>query len=279
VPALSPADRGRRATLTRRGLLLAAASAGAAVAAACSSSVRRSASAAHPVTPSGSTTAPLQPAPRTPTSASTRASTPVVSGPATQVAAGPRNRAEVALTFHGQGDPAIARSLLRIFAGSGAAVTVLAVGTWLEQFPFVAREILDGGHELGNHTYRHLDIDSLSAADARQEILRCRNLLMTLTGSPGAHFRQSQAQTATPLVRRLAGEAGYRVCLSYDVDSLDYTDPGPAEVRRRVRSARPGSIVSLHFGHPDTVAAMPGILADLAHRGLRPVTASRLLRP
>jgi peptidoglycan/xylan/chitin deacetylase (PgdA/CDA1 family) len=173
----------------------------------------------------------------------------------------------------------LARKLLAIFADHSAAVTVLAVGTWLAQYPSMAREILDGGHELGNHTYRHLDIDALSADMARHEIVRCRDLLVSLTGSPGAHFRQSQAQVATPLVRRLAGEAGYRVCLSYNVDSLDYTDPGPAVVRSRVRAARPGSIVSLHFGHPDTVAAMPGILSDLAARGLRPVTATRLLRP
>jgi len=41
---------------------------------------------------------------------------------------------------------------------------------------------------------------------------------------------------------------------------------------------RPGSIVSLHLGHPGTVAALPQILAGLASRELLPVTLSRLLR-
>lgn len=41
--------------------------------------------------------------------------------------------------------------------------------------------------------------------------------------------------------------------------------------------ARAGSVVSMHLGHPGTVAALPGILADLADRGLAPVTASELL--
>jgi hypothetical protein len=40
---------------------------------------------------------------------------------------------------------------------------------------------------------------------------------------------------------------------------------------------RPGSVVSLHFGHPGTLAALPGILADLHRRGLRAVTTSELL--
>jgi peptidoglycan/xylan/chitin deacetylase (PgdA/CDA1 family) len=202
----------------------------------------------------------------------------VPTGPAVEFAHGSRTSRQVALTFHGAGDPQIARELLAIFAAAHANVTVLAVGTWLAANPQIAREIVDAGHELGNHTYSHLDIDSLDEAAARTEIVRCRDLLRAQVGSGGMLFRQSQAQHSTPLVRRLAGDAGYRVCLSYDIDSLDYTDPGPAAVRANVATAQPGSIVSMHFGHPGTVVAMPQILADLAARGLQPVTASTLLR-
>lgn len=190
---------------------------------------------------------------------------------------GPRTRNAVALTFHGAGDPAIAHELLAIFAAHRARVTVMAVGTWLEQYPDLAPAIAEGGHELGNHTYRHLDIDSLDAATARHEIVRCRDLLRSQVGSGGIHFRPSQAHLATPLVRRLAGAAGYPVCLSYDIDSLDYTDPGPDAVRANVATAKPGSVVSMHFGHEGTVQAMPRILTDLGRRGLRPVTAVDLL--
>jgi peptidoglycan/xylan/chitin deacetylase (PgdA/CDA1 family) len=38
-----------------------------------------------------------------------------------------------------------------------------------------------------------------------------------------------------------------------------------------------GAIVSMHFGHPGTVAAMPAILDGIAARGLRTVTVSDLL--
>lgn len=155
---------------------------------------------------------------------------------------------------------------------------MFAVGTWLAANPELAPEIVAAGHELGNHTYSHPDIDSLSAQDANTEIVSCRDLLVSLVGSGGMCFRQSQAQNSTPLVRELAGAAGYRVCVSYDVDSLDYTDPGAASIRTNVATALPGSIVSMHFGHADTVTAMPLILDDLAARGLEPVTVSTLLR-
>ena len=66
--------------------------------------------------------------------------------------------------------------------------------------------------------------------------------------------------------------------MSYDVDSLDYTDPGPdAVVATVLGSARQGSIISLHLGHPGTVTALPAIVHGLARRRLRPVTLTELL--
>ncbi|MDQ6873781.1 MAG: polysaccharide deacetylase family protein, partial [Actinomycetota bacterium] len=38
-----------------------------------------------------------------------------------------------------------------------------------------------------------------------------------------------------------------------------------------------GSIVSLHLGHPGTITALPGVLADLHTKALRPVTLTALL--
>jgi peptidoglycan/xylan/chitin deacetylase (PgdA/CDA1 family) len=199
-------------------------------------------------------------------------------GQPTQITHGPRTRPKVALTFHGQGDPGIAHSLLATAEQHGARLTVLAVGTWLDQHPGVARRILDGGHDLGNHTQRHIAVNALSEVDARKEITDCADRLKRLTGSIGTWFRPSRSPTASPLVARLARAAGYPHVLSYDVDSLDYTRPGAAAVTRNVLAAvRGGSVVSLHFGYPDTVAALPDLLHELDHRGLRAVTTTELL--
>jgi peptidoglycan/xylan/chitin deacetylase (PgdA/CDA1 family) len=163
---------------------------------------------------------------------------------------------------------------------AGAQVSVLAVGTWVEQYPQIARRILSGGHDLGNHTMHHLDIAAMDAAGAYAEIAECAQRLRVVTGSPGRWFRPSQTQYATPLIEQQARKAGYQTCVSYDVDSLDYTDPGPdAIVATVLGSVRPGSIVSLHFGHSGTVTALPAILNGLASRGLRPVTLTALLSP
>jgi peptidoglycan/xylan/chitin deacetylase (PgdA/CDA1 family) len=195
-----------------------------------------------------------------------------------QVEHGPRDRPMVALTFHGQGEPGLATALLTEAEKAGARLTVLAVGSWLDAYPELARRVLDGGHELGNHTQNHGDIGAMNAARATAEITGCAERLRKLTGSQGRWFRASQARLTTPLVVRLAQRAGYPHLLSYDVDPLDYTDPGPDRVRAAVADrARNGSVVSLHFGHSGTVSALPGILDDLHRRGLRAVTTTELL--
>jgi peptidoglycan/xylan/chitin deacetylase (PgdA/CDA1 family) len=174
----------------------------------------------------------------------------------------------------------MADALLAEAERAGVRVTVLAVGTWLVQHPQMARRILRGGHDLGNHTMHDLDIAAMDAPGAYAEIAQCAGRLRALTGSAGRWFRPSQTHYATPLIERETRKAGYPTCVSYDVDSLDYTDPGPDAVVATVLGfARPGSIISLHLGHPGTVTAMPAILHSLARRRLRPVTLTELLTP
>ena len=251
--------------LTRRGFLAAVP----ALAAAC----------AAPAGPGVAASAASTPAPTAPatTPPATAAAAPA-GGPARELVHATSGRPEIALTFHGAGDLDLARKILTGLAARGAAATVLAVGTWLAQYPDAARLVSDNGHELGNHTWSHPNLTSLADAGIRAEIERCRDRIAALTGDPGAFFRPSAAQHATPEVLRLAGAAGYATVLSYDVDSRDFTDPGAAAVRRVVGKAPAGSVVSMHLGHPDTLDALPGLLDTLAQRGLRPVTASALFR-
>ncbi|WP_380284237.1 polysaccharide deacetylase family protein [Kitasatospora purpeofusca] len=233
-----------------------------------------------PTSPEPATTATAT-APASPAAATAPPTAPVLPplapGTPVEVAYGPRAGRNVALTFHGSGDPALATALLEIAEQRGVGLTVMVVGSWLDQQPQMARRILDGGHELGNHTQNHQNISAMAPDRARAEIAQCAERLQRLTGSIGRWFRPSAAQYATPMVREQAKAVGYEHVLSFDVDPRDYADPGAADLQRRVLgSVRGGSVVALHLGHRCTVDALPGILDGLGRAGLTPVTASRL---
>ncbi|MFD5467601.1 polysaccharide deacetylase family protein [Kitasatospora sp. NPDC127059] len=203
--------------------------------------------------------------------------TPLAAGTPFEVVHGPRSGKNVALTCHGSGDPKLATALLEAAEQRGVKLTVMAVGSWLDQQPQMARRILDSGHELGNHTQNHLNISAMTPDQARAEIAQCADRLRQLTGSIGRWFRPSAAQYATSMVGDQAKAVGYEHVLSFDVDPRDYNDPSAAELQRRVLNAvRGGSVVALHMGHQCTIDALPAILDGLAKAGLKPVTASQL---
>ena len=199
-------------------------------------------------------------------------------GPARAVFAGPRTVAQVALTFHLSGDPALVGRLLDAVARAGAPISLFAVGRWLVEHPDLARRIVAEGHELDNHTWTHPVLGRLAGPAVAEEIRRCQAALARATGSGGRYFRPSGMTSPTPLVLAEAGAAGYPLVAAFDVDPRDYADPGADAVAARVAAGlRPGSIVSLHTGHAGTVAALDRILAAARTRGLRPVPLHRLL--
>jgi peptidoglycan/xylan/chitin deacetylase (PgdA/CDA1 family) len=267
-----PARFGRRSFLAAAGLAAAAV-----VVTACggddssaSSTATRGRGAA------GTTTASTTPVTTPPTQATD------AGAPAKFVSTGPTNTRQVALTFHTDGDPALAQQLLDELAAGKAKATCFIVGKWLADNQSWAKRIADAGHELANHTYNHLSFETLSSQQKIDEIQRCRDLLVQLTGTGGTFFRPSGTDdgVTSPSADTLAaaGQEDYPYVLGYDVDPLDYRDPGADAVASRVLGAvKSGSIVSLHFNHPGTIAALPTILNGLDQRGLEPVTASTLL--
>lgn len=233
--------------------------------------------------PTPSTTAPTTtktPSPTQPTPTSTTASASAT--PARFVDHAGSAATQIALTFHTNGDLSLAQQLLDIVTARSTPITCFIVGNWLEQNPGWARKLADGGAEFANHTYTHPDFTTLSPAAMNSEITRCRDVLTRLTGSGGNFFRPSGTNDGTaspgPTILQAAGAAGYATVLGFDLDPYDYQDPGAAAVRQRVKDGLGGGkVVSLHFGHPGTVEALPGILDDIKTAGLTPVTASRLL--
>lgn len=231
-----------------------------------------------------STTAPAT-APSSTTAPTTTGAPPTTRSPtgARFVVNGDRSSGSVALTFHTNGDLAQVRSILDIAEARHVPITAFVVGNWLDANPSMGARLVQGGHEVANHTYTHPTFERLTPAAMATEITRCRDVLARTTGGGGGTwFRLSGTEdgTAAPSAAALkaAGDAGYRGVVGFDVDPHDYQDPGAkAVVDRTLAAVQAGSIISLHMGHAGTIDALPAILDGLAARQLRPVTLTTLL--
>ena len=194
------------------------------------------------------------------------------------IARGSDKSSQVALTFHGAGDPALTRRVLEITKKTKAPITVFAVGNWVEANHTLIRGLADAGHELANHTYSHPALRRLGRNAVAQEIAKGAAALKAANGTIGTYFRPSGTPTPTDLMLQEAAKVGYATVVGYNVDPRDYQDPGSAAVVSRTLSgAKAGSIISLHLGHVGTVDALEKIVGGLRNKGLEPVTVSTLL--
>jgi peptidoglycan/xylan/chitin deacetylase (PgdA/CDA1 family) len=259
---------------SRRRFLLGAGAAAAAFLAAC----RQASRSAQPGASPAGTTPSSTPPSTVPASPSKTTVPGVPGGPAKFIRSGPADSGAVALTFHGSGDLALTQSLLDAAKRLGVPITVFAVGNWLDTNPDMANRILSGGHELANHTYTHPSLGTVARPGVATEITKCRDALQRHAKLTGGWFRPSGIDTPTTLILEEAGKAGYPTVVGFDLDPLDYQDPGAAAVASRVKAnLHPGALVSLHTGHAGTVQAFEPIVNAIRAAGLKPVRVTDLL--
>ena len=150
------------------------------------------------------------------------------------------------------------------------------------------RRLADAGHEVGNHTFSHPDLQTLGDEEIRDEMTRAGAILAEALGGPARYWRAPFLR-CDDRVRAAVGDlAGDEVW--YSQMPGDWSLPAEETARRVLEGLVPGDIVVLHDGRPAnepahlswptreaTVEAVGLILAEMTARGLRSVTVSELL--
>lgn len=198
------------------------------------------------------------------------------------VSHGPRDRPQVALTFDDGPDVEYTLAVRDILDRYGAKGTFFSVGKAVDARPDISRALLDDGHLLGNHSYRH---DAVRWLDPRYpELAAGESAIKRNLGVCPAFYRPPHG-THTPFISREAGEHGMTV-VTWDVSAGDWaTTDGQLVASRVLDRVRPGSIIDLHDGLDGKLSAdrsvlltaLPLILEGLEARGLQPVTLDQLL--
>jgi peptidoglycan/xylan/chitin deacetylase (PgdA/CDA1 family) len=206
--------------------------------------------------------------------------------PAVVVRHGSASGARVALTFDAGSDAGSTSRILELLAERGYHASFGLTGCWVEDHPDMARQIVNGGHAVINHTQDHLSFTGLStgsspisAADRISQLRDAETLIRNTTGAdPRPWFRPPYGDYDQSVLVDVAS-AGYGYAVMWSVDSLGWTGLAPADVTARTIAAlEPGAIVLLHVGSASTdVDALPAILDAIEERGLQPVTIPQLL--
>jgi peptidoglycan/xylan/chitin deacetylase (PgdA/CDA1 family) len=193
------------------------------------------------------------------------------------ISVGTPSRPEIALTFDDGPGPYTAQ-IVRALVRNRAPGTFFVVGSQVATFRRALQDIIATGFPIGNHTFTHRSLTSLTPTDQSAEI-DGQAAAIARYGAPSPRlFRPPYGSFDRQTLELL--RAKRMLMVLWTVDTEDYLSPGvDAIVSRALEQARPGAIVALHDGGGDrsqTLAAIPEIVQGLRARGYRLVTVPRL---
>lgn len=96
---------------------------------------------------------------------------------------------KVALTFDDGPDPSHTPRILDILSELDLVATFFLLGCKAEKHIDIVKEIVDRGHEIGNHSFDHNGFRATAMRDFRFQIERTNQLLKSITGVEPRIFR------------------------------------------------------------------------------------------
>lgn len=168
------------------------------------------------------------------------------------------------------------QDILDVLDKHGVKATFFLAGYWVNEYPDHVRMIAARGHEIGNHSYSHPHMNSLTADSIAAELNRCSDMIEGLTGKRPTVFRPPFGEYNNRVID--TADACGLTTIQWDVDSLDWMNLSKSEIVNRVMSrVKEGSIILFHNNGMHTVEALDTVLSELKSRGFRAVPVSSLL--
>lgn len=119
----------------------------------------------------------------------------------------PARAGELALTFDDGPNPEWTPRLLEILDRYDVKATFFLVGKFAEGEPALVRRMVDAGHAVGNHTWKHPNLAMSSARRIGEELSRTKDVLEQITGRAVRYFRPPFG-ARRPVALRTAGALG-----------------------------------------------------------------------
>jgi peptidoglycan-N-acetylglucosamine deacetylase len=194
---------------------------------------------------------------------------------------------KIALTFDDGPDPVYTAQILDELKKANAPATFFVVGLSGELHPELLKREIAEGHEIGNHTFTHPNVATITDTQFRLELRATQFLFESVLGRSTLLFRPPFAEDSEPVtpdeVRPLdlVNDLGY-VTVGMLIDPKDWQHPGVEKIVKNTvaQARRGGNVVLLHDSGGDrseTVQALPELIEKLRAAGFELVTVSELM--
>ena len=185
----------------------------------------------------------------------------------------------VALTFDDGPHRKYTDEVLAILRMNNIKATFFVVGKNVEESPDVVKLTYAEGHVIGNHSYSHPYLSSLSGDEIETELTKTNGIINRVIGVSPFLFRPPYG-SCSPKTARIARNLDFKTIMwsaDYRMDLITASEKIANEIVSHVRS---GAIILLHDGggnRENVVEALPIIIRALRNDGYEFVTVPELL--
>ena len=191
---------------------------------------------------------------------------------ANAVEAGVETR-RIALTFDDGPHPYYTDLLLDGLAERGVKATFFLLGENIEGREDVIRRMSEEGHLIGNHTFYHVDINSLSMEEACAEIRDTSEAIRSITGQQVEYVRPPYGNWNKELECQVM-----MIPVFWTLDTLDWKVKNTDRIVREVlEDVEENDVILMHDSYRTTVEAALRIVDELQKKGYEFVTADELI--
>lgn len=185
---------------------------------------------------------------------------------------------KVALSFDAAWGAEDFQKIMEILDKHKVKVTFFMTGNWVDDNPDCVKELVEKGHDLGNHSEHHYDMTTISQSEKEKELQIVHDKVKKQTGYEMFLFRPPYGAYDNEVVQTAYDMDYYPI--QWSVDSLDWKDYGVSSIIDTVcnhKALAPGAIILCHNGAKYTADALDTLLTQLEQKGYTIVPVSELI--
>lgn len=184
------------------------------------------------------------------------------------------NAPMVAFTFDDGPNPSCTQRILDVLNANYSHATFFVVGTNAENYPDLLKAISASGSEIGNHTYNHKDLTTLSTSDVEEQIDKVNRAVKKATGENTTVIRPPYGAYNDKVIKQLEEPV-----ILWDLDTEDWDSRNAKKVVDNVMSQiKDGDIVLMHDIYDSTAEAVEILVPKLKEQGYQIVSVSEMAK-
>lgn len=196
---------------------------------------------------------------------------------------GSDNEKVIALTFDDGPDEDFTPQVLDVLKKYDVKATFFVVGEKVGWNPELLKREYNEGHEIGNHTFTHINVSKRGYGDIDKEISDTQQAIKKLIGEEPKLFRPPYRAISKEMCS-IIRKKNMNIVLWSNLDPKDWSNPGVYYIVNTITSkVQNGNIILLHDynnlrnSKSQTVQALDAVIPKLKEMGYKFVTVSQLI--